>query len=278
MKSDQFWIAAFTTVLLHLSVCHLSAGEDEKQTSRNWTDILGRTIEAALVSQEKDRVTLSNEGKEYTLPIARLSEEDRAYLRQQKVSDDAALTQQKVSDDAALAQQKVRDDAALAQQKVFAGTLFAPQIQQQKKKGNGVCVCTTRVIIKEPVSDGSKPVVMVRFLLECRKKTQQTQIGFKGTTITERTYAGYMIASGQAPLEKAAQKGLSELVEVSLAPSGGIDFARFEQTISQSQNVVGYYVKLLHNGKIVDSKLWEKLGSVDLLKKDYNLSENWWRW
>lgn len=62
----------------------LSAGEAENRIARTWTDIRGRAIQATLVSQEKDRITLSKEGKEYTIPLVRLSKEDRAYLQRRK--------------------------------------------------------------------------------------------------------------------------------------------------------------------------------------------------
>ena len=49
---------------------------------REWTDqATGRKISADFVSLNGDQVTLSINGKEYNLPVARLSAEDQAYLK-----------------------------------------------------------------------------------------------------------------------------------------------------------------------------------------------------
>lgn len=49
---------------------------------REWTDATGRKLTAELISAAGDQVTLSIQGKEYTMPITKLSEADQSYLRE----------------------------------------------------------------------------------------------------------------------------------------------------------------------------------------------------
>ena len=52
---------------------------------RRWTDVSGRTVEAELIKVEGDEVKIrrSADGQTFSLPIARLSEADQDFLRQQ---------------------------------------------------------------------------------------------------------------------------------------------------------------------------------------------------
>ena len=49
--------------------------------AREWKDVQGRVIEAILKDATQEKVILSKEGREYVLPLARLSEGDREYVK-----------------------------------------------------------------------------------------------------------------------------------------------------------------------------------------------------
>lgn len=50
--------------------------------ARTWTSSDGRTIEAELVRVEGDTVVLNMKGKEFPIPLSRLSEADQAFVRE----------------------------------------------------------------------------------------------------------------------------------------------------------------------------------------------------
>ena len=56
---------------------------------RPWTDVDGRVIEAEFVRVEGESVVLSMNGKEYPVPLARLSEADREFARSQAAGGEA---------------------------------------------------------------------------------------------------------------------------------------------------------------------------------------------
>lgn len=55
--------------------------------ARIWTDVNGREIEADLVSADTDIATLKKAGKEFKFPVAKLSESDRAYVKEWMEND-----------------------------------------------------------------------------------------------------------------------------------------------------------------------------------------------
>lgn len=72
--------------------------------SRTWTDVNGREIEADLVNADTSTATLKKAGKEFKFPFDRLSEEDRAYIKEWMENDgDVEDTDQ---DDASTATKK----------------------------------------------------------------------------------------------------------------------------------------------------------------------------
>ena len=77
----------FRTTLMALCIfsCLLPA--------RTWTDERGRKIEAEFVSQDETNVLLrlADGGKPVTVPLARLSEEDREFLRAQAAKDNTPV-------------------------------------------------------------------------------------------------------------------------------------------------------------------------------------------
>lgn len=50
--------------------------------ARLWTDVQGRTVEAVAVAVDSDTVVLEVDGRRFTLPLARLSADDRQWLDQ----------------------------------------------------------------------------------------------------------------------------------------------------------------------------------------------------
>lgn len=58
-------------------------------SARTWTSSDGKKLEADFVSATETDVTLSRskDGKEFTLPLARLSEDDQAFIKEQPVAD-----------------------------------------------------------------------------------------------------------------------------------------------------------------------------------------------
>ena len=52
-----------------------------KDPAREWRDIQGRVIQAILKDATQEKVILSKEGREYVLPLVRLSEGDREYVK-----------------------------------------------------------------------------------------------------------------------------------------------------------------------------------------------------
>ncbi len=67
-----------------------AATDDLKTVLRTWTDVTGKhKIEATLVSKTDSEVTLKTDaGREITLPLEKLSEEDRALLSGEQLADD----------------------------------------------------------------------------------------------------------------------------------------------------------------------------------------------
>jgi SLA1 homology domain 1, SHD1 len=67
-----------------------AATDDLKTVLRTWTDVTGKhKIEATLVSKTDSEVTLRTDaGREITLPLEKLSEEDRALLSGEQLADD----------------------------------------------------------------------------------------------------------------------------------------------------------------------------------------------
>jgi len=74
----SLYLAAPLSIICVVCIALTALGE-----MRTWTDVSGKhTIEAELVSLAGDKVKLRREdGQEITLPLARLSEDDRAYLK-----------------------------------------------------------------------------------------------------------------------------------------------------------------------------------------------------
>ena len=52
-----------------------------RDQAREWKDVQGRVIQAIIKDATQEKVILSKEGKEYVLPLARLSEGDREYVK-----------------------------------------------------------------------------------------------------------------------------------------------------------------------------------------------------
>ncbi|MBC8347290.1 MAG: hypothetical protein H8E24_01550, partial [Verrucomicrobia bacterium] len=52
-----------------------------RDQAREWKDVSGRVIQAVLKDATQEKVILSKEGREYVLPLVRLSEGDREYVK-----------------------------------------------------------------------------------------------------------------------------------------------------------------------------------------------------
>ena len=75
---------AVTLVLLMLHINALSSAapvDIDGEELRDWTDVQGRKITAALVAVEGDSVKVKMGGKVYTVLLSQLSEADRGYVR-----------------------------------------------------------------------------------------------------------------------------------------------------------------------------------------------------
>lgn len=70
--------------LVGLGLCSVFFSESKvcaREQTRGWKDVQGRAIQAVLKDATQEKVILSKEGKEYVLPLARLSEGDREYVK-----------------------------------------------------------------------------------------------------------------------------------------------------------------------------------------------------
>jgi hypothetical protein len=63
--------------------CLFSALISKPASARTWKDVSGRSIEADLVKVEGNQVTLRLDGKDYTMPMTKLSAEDQAWIKTQ---------------------------------------------------------------------------------------------------------------------------------------------------------------------------------------------------
>jgi hypothetical protein len=72
--------------LLAVILAVLFAPLSAQQVSRQWTDLQGRTVEAAFAGLEGDSVLLRmGNGQTVPFPLARLSEADQAFVEGQNV-------------------------------------------------------------------------------------------------------------------------------------------------------------------------------------------------
>ena len=85
-----------TQLLSALGLGILFLGTISHTVARQWTDIEGRAIEAEFVSSRDDEVTIRKAGREFTLPLSRLSAADRDWIAEQEpaapAADESAVT------------------------------------------------------------------------------------------------------------------------------------------------------------------------------------------
>lgn len=80
MKYPLIYLSIVAAVIAGVTCAVAQQGAD----LRTWTDTRGRTIEASLVRVDGSSVQLKKrDGKVYTVPIDRLSEQDRAFIRKE---------------------------------------------------------------------------------------------------------------------------------------------------------------------------------------------------
>lgn len=71
-----------------LSCPNMQAAEaqaEDNPTMRTWTDVEGRTIEARAIRLEGETLVLERGGREFRVPAARLSPDDRRWLNQNQL-------------------------------------------------------------------------------------------------------------------------------------------------------------------------------------------------
>lgn len=79
-----------SSILVVASALLMGAACPVQAESRTWTDVSGRPLQAEFVSADADNVTLSIKGQTHTLPLARLSAADQAWIRQNAPARSAA--------------------------------------------------------------------------------------------------------------------------------------------------------------------------------------------
>lgn len=76
---------SFARLLLCVSMCLFIGFTFVFGETREWVDVQGRSITGDLISQTQEAVVLKVDGKEYTIPLATLSETDRDYLERRQL-------------------------------------------------------------------------------------------------------------------------------------------------------------------------------------------------
>ena len=91
--SRIFHFAKFLCHLCAWSSCCPVSEANPNEVSRAWKDVDGREIEAILRGVKDDKVLLLKEGREYALPLSRLSERDRDYVKKHRQEKQAGAGQ-----------------------------------------------------------------------------------------------------------------------------------------------------------------------------------------
>lgn len=84
-------VGNFNRFLLATALLAMACGQAMAEDERTWTDVDGRTMRASIVGTGEDRVRVLFQGRETSIPLARLSAADREYVEKwEEENEDAA--------------------------------------------------------------------------------------------------------------------------------------------------------------------------------------------